>query len=734
MLILILSALLGAHASCDVPVVDVSKAPVMTLDHFLDKIVGVRGDYARPVLLRNVPDRWLADTSSACRNREKFLFKYQHLELPLRGDAGLISRTGAPAIVGSVPIKQYINATNPPIVFDASAASDLVPYLVSTGAFAIPDVAGGVLRRTFFEPVFSLGMPGAGLGFHRHAANWLALCLGRKTWYFYHENEQGERPATRGVRMPAAELERAENAANLWRCVQKPGEIMFLPTAMWHATYNEELSEEETGAWPPFTVGIGGIGSGASDAIAASVVDDVRAMKAMVAAAAARAKAAAENPALLPPTPGPEEGAMAVSADGRQQEQQQQQQQQRPQFVKNWARPTGGRFVMQLFLPSDFNAFVQAARCARSALMLETLPEAAVKAASRGEQRSPHTWTASDPLSRVSPDVGKEVRATPLFHAAASGYVDAVRYLLAKSKKDGWIDPHTANQFGQTAMHAAARAGSVDAVRYLAEAGLDARAVDRAGCEPAHFAALHGGPGAVAVLRELARLAAAPLRPSASKSVLGLIPQPEADDDAADEDAPGNPGLPRVDVLEDVGAPAPKPKKPAAAADTRPELLLAKTELGMQPIHFAAMGGPIDALKFLQESGVDIMAQANDGATPLDFALRVQRMERAQSEVDDAVRNDDSVVGGGSHGAAIAWLQRQGVLASVLSGTKEPQEEQQADQRDAADDPPPSPPPRRPGSRPRRPPSPPSSAGGGGALRGQLLAAASASSGPRGGT
>ena len=46
-------------------------------------------------------------------------------------------------------------------------------------------------------------------------------------------------------------------------------------------------------------------------------------------------------------------------------------------------------------------------------------------------------------------------------------------------------------------------------------AGLAARAGDRAGGEPAHFAALHGGPGAVAVLRELARLAAAPLRPSA---------------------------------------------------------------------------------------------------------------------------------------------------------------------------------------------------------------------------
>ena len=149
---------------------------------------------------------------------------------------------------------------------------------------------------------------------------------------------------------------------------------------------------------------------------------------------------------------------MAVSANGREQQQEPQQ-----EFVKNWARPTGGRFIMQLFLANEFKDFMQAARCARSAEMLEILPEAAVKAASRGEQRSPHAWTASDPLTRVSPDVGKEVRATPLFHAAANGYVDAVRYLLARGGKGGggWLDPHKTNQFGQTAMHAAARAGSL---------------------------------------------------------------------------------------------------------------------------------------------------------------------------------------------------------------------------------------------------------------------------------
>ena len=158
LLVAIAIMILGVHASasptCDIPIVDMGHAGAqnMTLRYFLDTLVGVRDDYARPVLLRNLPDRWLADPQAPCRHRNKFLHSYGHLPLPLRGDAGLISRTGAPPVVGTATVRRYVNATDPPIVFDASAASDVVPYLVSTGAFAIPAAAGGVLRRTFYEP------------------------------------------------------------------------------------------------------------------------------------------------------------------------------------------------------------------------------------------------------------------------------------------------------------------------------------------------------------------------------------------------------------------------------------------------------------------------------------------------------------------------------------------------------------------------------------------------------
>ena len=83
------------------------------------------------------------------------------------------------------------------------------------------------------------------------------------------------------------------------RCVQRPGEIMFLPAGgqhpTWHATYNLPAADPSD----PLTIGFGGFGVGghftgalkeglSSPALAAAVLDDVDGMRRLVAAARAR--------------------------------------------------------------------------------------------------------------------------------------------------------------------------------------------------------------------------------------------------------------------------------------------------------------------------------------------------------------------------------------------------------------------------------------------------------------
>ena len=103
--------------------------------------------------------------------------------------------------------------------------------------------------------MLSLGGDGSGLGFHTHADTWLGLAAGAKRWLLF---EPGSIPADDPLfpnRMLDAQqlLESWPNSSTAGEvdtpmdCMQRAGEILYLPAGYAHATYN--LGE---------TVGIGG--------------------------------------------------------------------------------------------------------------------------------------------------------------------------------------------------------------------------------------------------------------------------------------------------------------------------------------------------------------------------------------------------------------------------------------------------------------------------------------------
>ena len=83
-----------------------------------------------------------------------------------------------------------------------------------------------------------------GIALHSHDATWAALHAGEKTWFVA---PPGQPPVEPYKHHAAADL------AGLWRCTQRPSELVYLPDGHWHATANN-------GAW---SLAVGGQGSAA---------------------------------------------------------------------------------------------------------------------------------------------------------------------------------------------------------------------------------------------------------------------------------------------------------------------------------------------------------------------------------------------------------------------------------------------------------------------------------------
>jgi hypothetical protein len=176
------------------------------------------------------------------------------------------------------------------LAFDTNLTAGLLPAMIHE--VPIPKFLKSIMR----SPVFSMGVDAvgdqqdpSGLPLHLHDENWLGVVRGEKQWIL-STAPPNRSPATafkrlsfEGVLVEEAKLEKMaaeqmsknrhnEDLPKALKCVQRAGEIIYLPAGTWHATYN--LQTELSGG---VTLAVGGMG-GSNSAIAAAVTGDLPAL------------------------------------------------------------------------------------------------------------------------------------------------------------------------------------------------------------------------------------------------------------------------------------------------------------------------------------------------------------------------------------------------------------------------------------------------------------------------
>jgi ribosomal protein L16 Arg81 hydroxylase len=116
-----------------------------------------------------------------------------------------------------------------------------------------------------------IGPPGSGAPFHFHHAAWNLLGFGQKAWLIAPPSRGAfsTKDARQNFRDDVHALEASGEA--LWRCVQRAGDLLVLPEAWAHATFNLRTSigiaREFVLPGSHVTLGSGGAGMAGSDAI-----------------------------------------------------------------------------------------------------------------------------------------------------------------------------------------------------------------------------------------------------------------------------------------------------------------------------------------------------------------------------------------------------------------------------------------------------------------------------------
>jgi ankyrin repeat protein len=210
-------------------------------------------------------------------------------------------------------------------------------------------------------------------------------------------------------------------------------------------------------------------------------------------------------------------------------------------------------------------------------------------------------------------------RCTPFQTAISNGYLDVTKVFLEKG-----ADAKAANKYGNTPLHWAAEKGHLDVVKYLVEEkGADIKAAANNGNTPLYRAARYGNLDVVKYLVEKgANVEAADKYGDTSLhwaarfgywDVVKYLVEKGADFKAADKDGGtllhwaarfGNWDV--VKYLVEKGA------------DVK-----AVDKDGDTPLHRAAENGNLDVVKCLvEEKGADVKAANNDGWTPLHLGAR----------------------------------------------------------------------------------------------------------------
>jgi len=201
-----------------------------------------RLDRTRPWLVRGACEGW---KSGALADRENFLARFGHFELKLRHCEGLYKYSFASPWRETVSLREYFadEQEDLAVLFENNFLESEM-QLAMWSDICVPRALGAMHA----EPIFSAGRLDTYVGFHRHQESFLAQLHGRKVWFL--APPEREMPP---VREPWEYVR--QRPEGVLCCIARPGDILYLPTDWWHATWNLD----------DFTVAIGWEGGWSSD-------------------------------------------------------------------------------------------------------------------------------------------------------------------------------------------------------------------------------------------------------------------------------------------------------------------------------------------------------------------------------------------------------------------------------------------------------------------------------------
>ena len=283
-----------APAACGFTTITVSNAAdLRKLSQEFDALYRGRA----PLLIRNACSTWPA--YHLWNSTQHLVDRFGHrLQLPLRHPDAVARGSSFRTAGRFVSLHDWHGdgaGHGRVMVFDTNETSGIFPQLRED--LMVPRALRNILRI----PVFSLaagtrdlshpeggslgggsgssddGRDSSGLALHTHDENWLALISGRKTWFTSTPSKDRSQPPLAYQRVPIASLRALAADGTLTQCTQEEGDIVYLPSGTWHATYSH------TPAAGPLqgqqvVIGVGGMGQ-STQSMALAVLGDVEALE-----------------------------------------------------------------------------------------------------------------------------------------------------------------------------------------------------------------------------------------------------------------------------------------------------------------------------------------------------------------------------------------------------------------------------------------------------------------------
>jgi len=454
----------GQHSSTEHCQFDVVDGSTLTRETFEETI-----RQKQPVLIFGLTADWPAHKKW---HSPQFAKEYGDILLP---NSGVQARSGA-----RKTLQEYVDLKEEDryVAFDSlNFMNDMLPRLKED--FDVPDP----LMKVFREPLFSLAGSVAtsekrGLSFHQHAESWLALITGEKEWFI---REPGGKPPKAGrVHGSTGQfgVEALSKEPGAMRCTQRPGDIIYLPTNTWHATYNTKADSAG------LTLGVGGWDD-STPLISASVMGKPELVKMFAAKAQEGLDEDDDSPMLAGNRLGEHPLHMTTSVEVMK------------VLVEGnadiFARTSGGRQPL----------YVAAERC--SLPTMKWLVEQGALKDSDGSSKGMSLFHAAaecgsvDVLNFLAEKLEGKVDVkslsalrskrgiTPLHIAVRKGPIAAAEWMVEHGAK--LTDP---SDDGNTLMHYATDNGRVDMLEWLVKNGGDVKAEVPAGHQPIHYAAQRG--------------------------------------------------------------------------------------------------------------------------------------------------------------------------------------------------------------------------------------------------